>query len=65
MAEEETDNKNYVVKVPWHVSVLHDPDERFPDLVGGQEVEMTGEQRKVAKAAAKEAHVKLVSKEVS
>lgn len=52
----------YVVKVPWHTSVFLGHG-KFPDVTPGG-VEMSAEERVAAKEAAKEAHIKLLSKEV-
>lgn len=63
MTEPEQNSGRYVVKTPWHTNVLHDPDGNFPDVTPAG-VEMSAEERTAAKAAAKQAHIKLASKEV-
>jgi hypothetical protein len=60
----EVDNKRYFVKTPWHTDVLHSPEGKFPDITP-KGVEMSSEERLEAKAAAKQAHIKLAYKEVS
>lgn len=59
----ETDGKRYVVKTPWHVDTLHDPDGNFPNVTP-KGVEMDATEKDAAKKAAKQARIKLLSKEV-
>jgi hypothetical protein len=61
--ETQDSGKRYFVKTPWHVTVLHDPEGNFPDVTS-QGVEMSATERDAAKAGAKAARVKLLSKEV-
>jgi hypothetical protein len=60
---EDNSGKRYVVKTPWHVDTLHDPDGNFPDVTP-KGVEMDANEREAAKAAAKQGRIKLLSKEV-